>query len=234
MKKFNEILSDIQQARADIKSADKRIDELVEGYKSMTDLESKIMQHKKVNAELCKLNERVTDKKLYIKIAENNAKIALFNEVMPVALEILAKYSGKPYGEKTRQKISDEVKEKTNCRFYIDSRYGSYSFNVYPADAYINGYDIECGTEYTNGIKKPLLVDNKIQVVAFDEIGLYYVSRDYVDDIPSRIAELKQIYADAVEKQKELETICNRFNTLAVGDIPRIYKDKNIYNNIQI
>lgn len=234
MKKFNEILYDIQQARADIKSADKRIDELVYSYKSMSDLKSKIEQHKTVDAELCELNENITDKKLYIKIAENNAKIALFNEVMPVALEILAKYSGKPYGEKTRQKISDEVKEKTNCRFYIGSRYGSDSFEVYPVDGFGNDYNISCGTEYTNGNKKPLLIGNKIQVVAFDEVGLYYISRDYVDDIPGRITELKQIYADAVAKQKELETICNKYNNLAVGNIEHIYKDKNIYKNMRI
>lgn len=234
MKKFNEILSDIQQARADIKSADIRIDELVDSYKSMPDLKSKIEQHNAVDAELHELNERIIDKKLYIKIAENNAKIALFNEVMPVALEILKKYSGKPYGEKTRAKIAEEVKAATNCRLYIGSHYGSHSFGIYPADAYVNGYNIECGTEYTNGNKKPLLDDNKIQVIAFEEVALYYISRDYVDDIPQRIAELKQIYKEAVEKQKELETICSCFNTLAVGDIPHIYKDKNIYNNMQI
>lgn len=51
---------------------------------------------------------------------------------------------------------------------------------------------------------------------------------------PHTVEELKQLYKEAVAKQKELETICSKYNALAVGDLQRIYKDKNIYENMQI
>ena len=132
---------------------------------------------------MIKVSEEKKDLQITIMILKNNAKIALFNEVMPVALDILSKYAGKPYGEKTKQKISDEVKTATNCRFYISSRWSEYSFDVYPLDEFSNDYNITCGTNYTDGSRKPLLIDNKIQLVTFDEIELYYISREYVDDV---------------------------------------------------
>ena len=70
--------------------------------------------------------------------------------------------------------------------------------------------------------------------MTFDEIELYYISREYVEDIPHRVEELKTIYAEAVAKQKELDAICSKYNSLAVGDIQSIYKDKPIYENMRI
>lgn len=87
---------------------------------------------------------------------------------------------------------------------------------------------ISCGTEYKDGNKKPLLIDNKIQFVTFEEIELYYITREYVEDIPGRVEELRAIYIEAVEKQKELEAICSRYNSLAVGDLAHIHHDERI------
>ena len=192
-----------------------------------------ILEEIKQTREAIKAAE-ANEKKLidsYIKIEDIKSRIA---KKRAIEDDMIAKYSGKPYGEKTRQKISDEVKEKTNCRFYISSRYGSHSFEVYPVDGFGNDYNISCGTEYTNGNKKPLLVDNKIQFVTFEEIALYYISREYVEDVPQRVEELKAIYKEAVAKQKDLESICSRYNSLAVGDLSHIYHDKRIYENMEI
>lgn len=232
MKKYVEILEEIKRTGEAIRAAEARENELVESYMKVCDLRERHQARKAVENEMNENSQHKKDLELTRKILKNNAKVALFNDVLPVALEILKKYSGKPYGEKTREKIAEEVKAATNCRFYIGSRYGSHSFEVYPVDTLGNDYNISCGTEYTNGNKKSLLIDNKIQLVTFEEIALYYISRDYVEDIPHRVEELKQLYKEAVAKQKELETICSCFNALAVGDIPHIYKDKNIYENM--
>lgn len=79
-----------------------------------------------------------------------------------------------------------------------------------------------------------MLIDNKIQLVTFDELELYYISNDYVEDISHRVKELKRLYKEAVAKQKELETICNCFNVLAVGDVPYIYSNKTLYAEMQV
>lgn len=207
---------------------------MIDEYIKVEDIKSRIAKKRAVETDMTVNSENIKNLKITIKILKNNARIALFYDVLPVALEILAKYSGKPYGEKTRQKISDEVQEKTNCRFYIGSRYGSHSFEVYPVNGFGNDYNISCGTEYTNGNKKPLLVDNKIQLVTFEEIAPYYISREYVEDVPQRVNKLKAIYKEAVAKQKELESICSRYNSLAVGDLSHIYSDKRIYENMEI
>lgn len=234
MKKFIDILEEIKQTRKAITAAEARENELVESYMKICDLRERHEARKAAENDMMKASEEKKNLQITIKILKNNAKIALFNEVLPVALEVLAKYSGKPYGEKTRQKISDEIKEKTNCRFYIGSRYGSDSFEVYPVDTFGNDYNISCGTDYTDGSKKPLLIDNKIQLVTFEEIALYYISREYVENVPQRVEELKAIYKEAVAKQKELESICSRYNSLAVGDLSHIYHDKRIYENMEI
>lgn len=234
MKKFVEILEEIKQAGEAIRVAEANEKKLIDEYIKVEDIKSRIAKKRAVETDMTVNSENIKNLKITIKILKNNARIALFYDVLPVALEILAKYSGKPYGEKTRQKISDEVQEKTNCRFYIGSRYGSHSFEVYPVIGFGNDYNISCGTEYTNGNKKPLLVDNKIQLVTFEEIAPYYISREYVEDVSQRVNELKAIYKEAVAKQKELESICNRYNSLAVWDLSPIYSDKRIYENMEI
>lgn len=234
MKKFIDILKEIEQTNGAIESAKDREGKLIESYMKFCDLRERHEARKAAENDMMKASEEKKNLQITIKILNNNAKIALFNEVIPVALEVLKKYAGKPYGEKTRGKIAEEVKAATNCRFYINSRYDSHSYEIYPVDGVGNEYNISCGTKYIDGIRKPLLVDNKIQIVTFDEIELYYISRAYVEDIPQRVEDIKAAYAEAVAKQEELKAACDRFNALAVGDIENICSDKHIYTNMDI
>ena len=234
MKKYIDILEDIKQTQEAIKEVKVRENELVESYMKLGDLRERHEARKAVENDMIKVSEEKKNLQITIKILKSNAKIALFNEVLPVALNILSKYAGKPYGEKTKEKINNEIEEKTNCRFYISSRFGSGSYEIYPVDGFGNDYNISCGTEYTDGSRKPLLIDNKIQLVTFDEIVLYYIDCEYVADIPQRVEAIKAAYLAAVAKREELIAACNRFNNLAVGDIEHIYSDKHIYTNMDI
>lgn len=234
MKKFNEIQKDIEKAYQTIKENKEKIDKLIDTYSSVKNIEEKVKQHKAVENEMCKLNEQVKDLTIKIKILNSNAKIALFNEVMPQVLEVLAKYKNKPYGPKTEQKIKDEIKEKTKCGFYISVRYSSQEYHIIPLEFNHNYYNIECGTKYIDGKQKNLLDDNKIQVPELKDLTIYYSSKEYIDNIPKRIKELKRLYKKAYEKKQELEKICSEYNSLAVGDIKHIYSDKHIYENMNI
>lgn len=166
------------------------------------------------------------------KILINNARVALFYQVVPVALEVLAKYKNRPYGDKTRQKISDAVKEKTECRFYIGRQYSTYTYNIYPDLGLGTSIDIQCGPKYVDGERAPLLINNKISVVAFSELEVYYISPEYVENIPDRIVELKKLHRQAVEMQQALHMVCESFNNLA-GDVTHIYEDKHIPRTFQ-
>ena len=234
MKKFTEILKDVSKAYQTIKKIDEKTEELQNTYLNNVNLKERHEKRKDVENDLVRLEEKKKDLQITIKILNSNAKIALFNEAMPIVLEVLTKYKNKPYGPKTEEKIKDEIKEKTNCSFYISTRYSSQSYHIIPLEFSNNNYNIECGTKCIDGKQKKLLDENKIQVLNFNDLTLYYTSKEYIDNIPKRIKELKRLYKKAYEKQQELAAICSEYNNLAVGNIKNIYKDKNIYPNMDI
>ena len=234
MKKFNAIIREVNQTRQKIKEVEEKTKEIRKTYLNIVNLKERHEKMKTVENDIVKLEEKKKDLQITIKILNSNAKIALFNEITPIVLEVLAKYKNKPYGPKTEQKIRDEIKEKTNCGFYISDRYSSQEYHVFPLEFSCNTYNIVCGTKYIDGKQKKLLDDNKIQVPELNDLTLYYTSKEYIDNIPKRIKELKKLYKKAYEKQKELEKICSDYNSIAIGDIKNIYKDKNIYPYMDI
>lgn len=234
MKKFNEILKDVNKTRQTIKETNEKINDLQNTYLTIIDLKERHEKRKSVENEMVMLEEKKKDLQITIKILNSNAKIALYNETMPIVLETLVKYKNKPYGPKTEEKIKDEIKEKTNCSFYISSNYGSQKYYIVPLEFSGNDYNIDCGPKYIDGKQKKLLEENKIQVLELNEIELYYTSKEYIENIPKRIKELKRLYKKAYEKQQELEKICSEYNNITVGNIKQIYKDKHIYPNMDI
>lgn len=234
MKKFTEILKDVNKTYKKIKEVEEKTNELQDTYLNIVNLKERHEKRKNVKNDIVRLEEKKKDLQITVKILNSNAKIALFNETLPIVLKVLAKYKGKPYGPKTEEKIKDEIKEKTNCSFYISERYGSQAYHIIPLEFSNNNYNIECGTIYIDGKQKKLLDENKIQVLNFNDFTLYYTSKEYIDNIPKRIKELKKLYKKAYEKQQELVAICSEYNNLAVGNIKNIYKDKNIYSNMDI
>ena len=234
MKKFADIIKEVNQTRQKIKEVEEKTKEIRNTYLNIMDIKERHEKMKTVENDIIRKEEKKTDLQITIKILNSNAKIALFNEITPIVLEVLAKYKNKPYGPKTEQKIKDEIKDKTGCGFYISSRYSSQEYHIFPLEFNCNTYDIECGTKCENGKQKNLLDDNKIQVHELNDLTIYYDSKEYIDNIPKRIKELKKLYKKAYEKQQELEKLCSKYNSLAVGNIKNIYKDKNIYPYMDI
>lgn len=200
MKKYSEILEEIIEVEDNIK-------EIKECTKSM-------------NLEKDKRDTMVEKLKyLHLKnaILTNNAKVALFFETVPPILKVLEFYENKRLGSKTIEKIRAEIKGTTGCIVAIkDDR-----IIIYAKD-----HSITIGTNYEN----PILIDNKIQNIPFEEYSLWYDSKEYVEDIPKRITDLKVAYLEAKKKQRELDNACKIFNDLVVGDIDHISMYKAIYN----
>lgn len=221
MKTYNEILKDIEKTQKAYKAAQEKEQNIIDLMYNARDLKSKIEIKKEHHEELKKIEQKKIDLNITIKMLRNNAKRALFVETVPAIIETLNKYNNKPYGEKTRDRISDEIKTATGCRCYIKNSYGDSEINIYPT---LYSYEIKI---YTKDFKI-LNSENKIQVPTAENLKLYYVS-EYIENIPAAIKAMKSAYKKAVEKQKELEKICDEFNHYAVGGIDRIYKDKYIY-----
>ena len=234
MKKFNAIIREVKQTKQNINELEEKAKQLRKTYLNIKNIKERHEKMRTVENELIRLEEKKKDLQITIKILNSNAKIALYNEALPVVLEVLEKYKNKPYGPKTEQKIRDEIKEKANCCFYISVRYSSQEYHISPLEFINNDYNIECGTKFVNGKQKNLLDDNKIQVPELNDLTIYYSSKEYIDNIPKRIKELKKLYKKAYEKQQELEKICSEYNSLTVGSIKNIYKDKNIYPSMDI
>ncbi len=230
MKKFNDILKEIAEKHNTIKNIEKKTKELQRTYLDIVDLKERHEQKKAVVNELVRLEEKKEDLQISIKILKSNAKIALFNEVMPTALEVLTKYKGKPYGPKTSEKIRNEIKEKTNCAFYIKTE----MYNIIPLGFLRNTYNIDCCAKYIDGKQKKLLEKNKIQVLDFNDLRLFNDSNEYIDDIPQRIKEMKRLYKKAYEKQQELDSVCKEFNKLTVGSMKNLYIYEHIFQNMEV
>lgn len=225
MKKYNEIIDEINSIRVEKRKTEECLNKKIdERFKKKTEKEEEMRIYAEINALQTAFNDATIAEKLLI----NNAKIAMFTEIMPIALEIFNKYSGKPYGEKTEEKILEEIKQKTGCVAYITESYSQYKYVLTDLKT---TFSIECGTKYINGEQKPLLIDNKIQAINIEEIELFYINKLYFNDINRTIADLKRIYTLAYEKQQELEKICTQFNALAVDGIENIYPTQRIYKN---
>ena len=125
MKKFNAIIREVKQTQQNINGLEEKAKQLRNTYLNIKDIKERHEKMRNVENELMSLEEKKKDLQITIKILNSNAKIALYNEVFPVVLEVLEKYKNKPYGPKTEQKIRDEINEKTNCGFYIIVIYSS-------------------------------------------------------------------------------------------------------------
>lgn len=227
MKKYNEVLAEIIKTYNKIQSINKEIETLSAPLKNLS-FREKLEKNGTVQ-KLGELKNKVKDMEIAYKYLKNNAKIAAFNEFLPVVLEVWNKYANKPYGEKTKQKIYDEIKDRCNCSFYVKN-----GFNITPLNeqGYSTRYDFTCNTKYEDGERKPLLVENKIQPLEFSDFELWYIKSEYVENIPATIKEIRKLETEAIEKQKELDAICTNFNKLAVDGIDKIYCTDRIYKRL--
>lgn len=236
--KFTEIMEAIKKLNMEIKEAEERQKEETERYFATFEgltIKERIAQ-KKENPEsetehmkrIAETQETITNGKLKLKLMQNNARISLFNEVMPLVLEVLQKYNGKAHGEKTSQKIREEIKEKTNCFVYVNSD----SFRIVPCGTIGNTYNVDCGTKYENGENKKVLIDNKINLVSMEDLEVYYINRTYFEDLEATVEELKRIHAEAKKKQEELKELCSQFNKSSVEGIKDLNHTEYSFNSI--
>lgn len=236
--RFTEIIEAIKKLNTEIKEAEERqnaeTDRYFATFEGLT-IKERIAQKKETpeaEAEhlqiISEIQETITNGKLKLKLMQNNARIALFNEVMPIVLEVLQKYNGKPHGEKTEKKIREEIKEKTNCFVYVNID----SFRIVPCGTVGNTYNVDCGTKYENGNKKKVLIDNKINVISMEDLEVYYINRTYFEDLDATVKELKRIHAEAKQKQEELKALCSQFNKLSVKGIADLNHTEYSFNSI--
>lgn len=151
-------------------------------------------------------------------IYRDNARRALLDEIKPAALQILAKYAGKPYGDKTRAKIADEIKTATGLRAYLSQNSYRAELHFYP-DQYsfpFRADDLQFSfcTGAGDTPREPILKDNRINPKDADALRACCYT-EIIEDPAARAAEIISAFHAAEDASKAWEAAASRFNTLA-------------------
>lgn len=225
MKKYTEILAEIKKARAAIKDtakAEKELERIAlletrknrseeDFQKARADFDAAAEKYKKE----CENNET---QQIKIEILKDNAARALYAENISIICDIWNKYEGKPHGEKTSQKIRDEIKEATGLRVYIGNKYDDANIRAY--FDYNSGAPF-CDLEFVpiwNGEKQPALIDNKVCKINPENMRPYCVG-EYVENVNAHIKELRKAHAAALAAEKALDEAITAYNKLTRGKI---------------
>lgn len=162
--------------------------------------------------------EPIPAAKLRAAILKDNARRAFFEEMIPEAVAVLQKYNGKPYGEKTRRKIADEMHEKTGFYCYISSNRSSSKIQFTTNDYGRNPWsyeDLEAYFYHPNGDekRKPLLIDNKINTESAAALSAYGI-REYIEDTEAQAEKIKAAHAAALEAWNAWSAAASAYNDL--------------------
>lgn len=233
MKKYIEILEDISKERAalqELEKQQKKLENIIyikggnfEEWKAHREM------MKDQRAELDSIYDSIAVSELRIKYMNHNRKLALYNEVLPVLIQLLEKYNGKAAGPKTKERFSKEFHDLTGCRAFVGNNYCSPHFTIY-------GPHEETLAIYTRYDTTPLFLDgeNRFNAPAIENVYLGCIKNQYFEDIDAAIKGARDAMAHAVKVQAELNAACMAFNDFAVEGmkIMSIYDHRSIGGNI--
>lgn len=142
------------------------------------------------------------------KVLNNNYNYILVEAGKNALAEIMKKYDGKKHGEKTAEKIRDEMREK-GFSFYFPTNYLSQakdSISINERGAYGRGVDI-----WTKNRAKIVDENNVIHADAVAELASPYKYIDniekYLDEIERLTDETRKAFDAATAKAHELNEI---------------------------
>ncbi len=224
MKKYAEILKDIAAARAGMIDTAKTEKDFTRkamliAWKSGTDAEFDAAEAAYKAAEErfaaeCKHND---DLQLTIEVLKDNAAQAFFAESIETICSIWTKYAGKPHGEKTAEKIREELFAALGVRVYVGNDYGDAKIACYfGAGAPFRSLEF-CAVR-TNGETTPALVGNKIQPLNPDMFRVYNCGA-YVDDVAAHVQAIREAHEKALEAESAFSEAVSAYNRLTRGRI---------------
>lgn len=226
MKKYTEILEEIKTAReciTDTARTEKEIERVVLKESAANGSAEEIEKARAAfNAACERLTEETSrndDIKIKIEILKENAKQALFAENINAICDVWNKYENKPHGEKTAQKIRDEINNKTGLRVYIGNKWDDAHITIYPG-AGMHSDEITIAPRW-NGEKQPALTqENKIKKLYPENLRVCYCA-EYVDDVNAHIKALKEAHAAALDALKTYRAAIDKYNNLTRGNMAR-------------
>lgn len=188
----------------------------LKGFKNIN--EEKYNHNKEIEKRQNDLYIIERDEKIKRHYIINNLKFALLNENKNAVIEVLKKYSGKKYGEKTREKIAKEIEEKTGGKWARIEGYKNteieLKFNELPGC--YNDQILKYYTEWdeVNKVRPQLLTDNTIQTP--EELNF---NGQYIEDIEHRCEQVKNAFENTLKAFKEYEEAAKLYRGLKVDGL---------------
>lgn len=218
-----------------IRANARRIDELEQAerrfFEKKTPNETAEELHERYTRHRAEREAATAEKKVLTvenAILRDNARRATFDAVMPKAVEILRKYSGKQYGPRTAERISDELKSAFNCGLRLCSGKWLQDIDITPLNDQgysgtifnYNDFSIYKPTN-SKGEKDPVLTsDNRINAANLDPADLrLYDCHEYVTN-PREHAERILTELEKLDSlRREFESAIGAFNNLLPSGI---------------
>lgn len=239
MKKYIEILEDIKKARADIIDTAKTEKELSreiirDAYRSgdIEKAEQEKEKYKELEQRYIKETENNDYIKIKIEILKDNAARAFFAENIGNICSVWNKYAGKPHGEKTAEKIRDELKKVIGEYISIGNQYGEASIIIY--FGYCGDYSapfskLEFYPIWSGGKYPALTADNKIIELNPEKFRVSNCG-EYVENVGGHIKALKEAHKAAQAAEKAFADSVSVYNSLTRGNIARASTREGVKN----
>lgn len=194
-----------------------------------------------LHAEEKEKSDRYNLLKVALRVLFDNIRIAYFQETMPKVLEVLKKYSNKPYGPVLKQKISDELKA-LGVYMYISTEPGYRSDEIHlrpVSNYYMFGNDDMTVVTLFQGAgddrqKLPIIggtTGNRLQVYSLDRYSLQNCG-NYAEDPMIVAADLIEKYRNVKEQFDQVEKDLWALNDLLPARIDWIDANKLHYENL--
>lgn len=137
----------------------------------------------------------------------SNYEYAVCKFVIPIICEVMNKYLGKRVGEKTTDKIRNEVYEKTGFRFYWSSQY-SCRLSIYN-----NGnLRIELYVYWDNSDINSFFVEELTE-------GKIRIHDNYVEDVETYVKQMREERQQLKQAMENLNQMIDKYNEKCVGNM---------------
>lgn len=228
-KTLAEIAEEIKSTRAKIERIKDEIEKSENEFFALDDnTQTKyLLDTPKADRIMRKWEEQLAEVAKLEKIAiilRNNYRVALAAQVLPAFLEILQKYNGKKAGEKTREKIAEEMQTACGCSLWFERNYCSQKSET----AHI--CEIMRGT--WNGEKIDIYTKNRAAIIDEENTingnltadNLYINAGEYIDNPAQRLEEIEKARATVEEIKKQYNDAAEKYNNLIVQGFEKVEK----------
>ena len=185
--------------------------------------------------EIKKVNRFNEDLNIKKQVLKHNMKCALFEEVIPVLIEILDKYENKPIGEKTKDKIYEEFKQRTGCGMYFKEYPCSDYICFYPlTDGFRKFYDLDITLYFKfkvdEKINNEIFVENRLKKIEIENIYCKFNKDSYIEDIKKYIRDYKKLYNNVLKAQTKLKEELKSYDKLLIEGLEELDANSNMRN----